>query len=136
MRTRISLRAVALGCLMATSTVTACAAAPARTCFRTSEMRNHTVADASTLYVGVGNKDVYRIGMAGNCLAGAQSSDPLVIRTPHSTGMVCRPLDLDVGIGRGGSSGLADGFISHCIVDSITKLAPAEAALLPKKLKP
>lgn len=130
MNTLLSAASVAVGLLLAANATAAPQAASP--CFRTSEMRNHTVADAKTLYVGVGAREVYRLRMSGNCLAGAHSSDPLVIATTGSTGLVCRPLDLDLGINRGGTNG----FTSHCIVDSITRLTPAETALLPKKLKP
>ena len=94
-------------------------------CFLTRDMRNHTVADDHTMYVDVGGRAVYRVTMSNNCLAAATSSDPMVLRDVASTGRVCHKLDFDVSV-RG----------NRCIVDSITKLTPAEVAALPKKLKP
>ena len=99
-------------------------------CFRMSEMQGHTIADASTLYVGIGgSRDVYRVAMSGNCLAGKTSSDPLITRGFGGSDLICKPIDLDLSVG-------GPGGVSHCIVSSITKLAPAELAALPKKLKP
>jgi hypothetical protein len=63
--------------------------------------------------------------MSNNCLAGATSSDPIILRDQAGMGRICHKLDFDVGV-RG----------TRCIVDSLTKLTPAEAAALPRKLKP
>ena len=99
-------------------------------CFRMSQMQGHTVADPSTLYVGVsGTRDVYRVAMSGSCLAGKTSSDPLITRNFGGSDLICKPIDLDLAVGGAGG-------VSHCIVSSITKLAPGELAALPKKLKP
>lgn len=103
--------------------------APGRQCFRVSQMDGHTVGDPKTLYVGVRNKDVYRVGMAGACLAGASMGDPLVIETAAGGDLVCRPIDLNLKVA--GTIGL-----SPCIVKSITKLTPPQIASLPPKLKP
>jgi hypothetical protein len=96
-----------------------------RTCFLTRDMRNHTVGGDHTLYFDVGGRSVWRAEMSNNCLAGAVSSDPIVLRDQAGMGRVCNKLDFDVGV-RG----------NRCIVDSLTKLTPAEAAALPRKLKP
>ncbi|CAN5514532.1 DUF6491 family protein [soil metagenome] len=103
--------------------------APGRQCFRVSQMDGHRVADPKTLYVGVRNKDVYRIDMHGACLAGANMGDPLVIETVGGSDLVCKPIDLDLKVA--GTIGL-----SPCIVKSITKLTPPQIASLPRKLKP
>lgn len=103
--------------------------APGRQCFRVSQMDGHTVGDSKTLYVGIRNKDVFRIDMRGACLAGANMGDPLVIETVGGNDMVCRPIDLDLKVA--GTIGL-----SPCIVGAITKLTPAQIASLPPKLKP
>lgn len=98
-------------------------------CFRTQEIRNHTVGGDRTLYLDVAGRDVYRVEMNGACLAGATSSDPLIMRQPPGSAIVCRPLDLDVAVSRGG-------FSSPCIVGSITRLTPGEVAALPPRLRP
>lgn len=103
--------------------------APGRQCFRVSQMDGHRVSDPKTLYVGVRNRDVYRIDMHGACLMGADFGDPLVIETTGGSDLVCRPMDLDLKVA--GTIGL-----SPCIVKSITKLTPPQIASLPRKLKP
>jgi hypothetical protein len=98
-------------------------------CFRSADIRNHTVADKNTLLIDVRGKDTYRITMNGACLAGALSSDPIITRQPPGSSIICKPIDMDIAISRGG-------FPSHCIVDSIVKMSPEEVATLPRKLKP
>jgi hypothetical protein len=105
------------------------ASAVAPACFYTKDIRNHTVGDDHTLYLNVANRRFYRVGMSGSCLAGATSSDPIVIQNPPGANDVCRPIDLDVGVTMGG-------FINHCIVRSITPMSPAEVAALPSRLRP
>lgn len=102
---------------------------PAGQCFRSSDIRNHTIADRNTLLIDVRGKETYRITMNGGCLAGAISSDPIITRQPPGSSIICKPIDMDIAISRGG-------FPSHCIVDSIVKMSPQEVAALPRKLKP
>lgn len=102
---------------------------PTGQCFRSSDIRNHTIADRDTLLLSVNGKETYRVTMKGGCLAGAISSDPIITRSPPGSQIICKPIDMDIAIGR-------NGFASHCIVDSIAKLTPEEVAALPKKLKP
>jgi hypothetical protein len=101
-------------------------------CFRYSEMRNHKKADDSTLYLRLTGGSIYRLDMAGNCLAGAMSSDPLVLTRRGGSDMICSPIDLDLKIG-GGSPG---SFPRPCIVDRISRLTPEQAAALPAKVRP
>jgi hypothetical protein len=105
------------------------APSPGRQCFRVSQMDGHRVADPKTLYIGVRNKEVFRIDMHGACLAGADMGDPLVVETVGGNDLVCRPIDLSLKVA--GTIGL-----SPCIVKSITKLTPPQIASLPPKLKP
>lgn len=99
-------------------------------CFRTSDIRNHTVGDERTLYVDVQGREVWRIEMSGACLAGALSSDPIIIRQPPGASLVCRPIDLDIAISRG------PGMSTPCIPQAIARLTPAEVAALPDRLRP
>jgi len=94
-------------------------------CFLTRDIRNHTVADDHTMYIDVNGRSVYRVNMASNCLAGSTSSDAYTLVDRAGMGRICHKLDFDVSV-RG----------NHCIVDSITKLTPAEAAALPKRVRP
>jgi hypothetical protein len=105
------------------------AAAVVPACFRTRDIRNHTVGDDHTMYLNVTDGRVFRVEMSGGCLAGATSSDPIIIQNPPGSNDVCRPIDLDIGVKLGSIP-------SHCIVSSITPLSPAEVAALPPKLRP
>jgi len=102
---------------------------PTGQCFRSSDIRNHTIADKNTLLIDVRGKETYRITMKGGCLAGAISSDPIITRQPPGSSIICKPIDMDVAISKGG-------FPSQCIVDSIVKMSPEEVAALPRKMKP
>jgi len=99
-------------------------------CFRTADIRAHTVGDDRTLFIDVQGRGVYRIAMRGACLAGAITSDPLVMEQPPGRALVCRPMDMDVRISKGGGTAVP------CIVDAITRLTPTEVAALPPKLRP
>jgi hypothetical protein len=96
-----------------------------QSCFWTRDLRNHTVGDDHTLYFNVGGRDVYRITTSDNCLSGMSSSDAIVLRDRTNSGQICNKLDLDLSA-RG----------SRCIVSDMTKLTPAEAAALPRRIKP
>lgn len=102
------------------------AALPDDQCLLTHEIGRHSVAAPNTLLVdGFGRSEgTYRITMANSCLRGAVSSDPIGLRQT-GRGKICKPKDVDLRA-RGG----------HCVIDSIVKLSPAEAAALPRKLKP
>src|SRR6266436_6224786 len=67
-------------------------------CVRTSDIRNHTVGDDHTLYFDVNGQSVYRAVMSNKCLAGAVSSDPIILRDLTGSGYICNRLDLDVGV--------------------------------------
>jgi hypothetical protein len=102
---------------------------PSGQCIRGHDIRNHTIADSRTLLIDYNGKATYRVTMSGACLAGAVSSDPIVTREPPGRSMICKPIDMDVSISKGG-------FTTPCIVDSIVKMTPAEVAALPRRLKP
>ena len=94
-------------------------------CFLTRDLRGHTVGvDGHTLYFDVKGVDTYRVTTSGNCLASAITTDPIVLRD-WGRGQICRPLDLGV-IVRG----------AHCNIASLTRLTPAQASALPKRLQP
>lgn len=102
---------------------------PSGQCFRSTDIRNHTIADRHTLLIDVNNRATYRLTMRGACLAGALSTDPIITRSPPGSTFICKPIDLDLSIS-------ASGINSPCLVDSIVKLTPDQVAALPKKLKP
>ena len=102
---------------------------PAGQCFRSHDIKNHTFADRNTLLIDAGDKFTYRVTMAGGCLSGAFPSDPIITRSPPGSAIICKPIDMDIGVSR-------NGFESRCIVESIVRMTPEEVAALPKKLKP
>ena len=133
MQRLIVLASAAILCAAAAPALAADPAKPAAgpQCVRVSQIQNHTKGDAKTLYLSVKPKrQVYRLGMSGSCLAGANSSDPLVLETVGGTDMVCRPLDLDlkVKVGAGG--------LTPCIIKDITRLTTEQVAALPPKVRP
>jgi len=105
------------------------AAAVVPACFRTRDIRNHTVGDARTMFLNVDGRIVYRVEMSNNCFSAATSSDPIIIQNPPGSSDVCRPIDLDVGVSMGG-------FTNRCLVSSIVPMTPEQVAALPPKLRP
>jgi hypothetical protein len=99
--------------------------AESSSCFWTRDLRNHTVGGDHILYFDVGGRSVYRVDTSDNCLSGATSSDPIVLIGRGNSGQICTKMDLNISV-RG----------ARCIVSDMTKLSPAEAAALPRKLKP
>jgi hypothetical protein len=94
-------------------------------CINVRTLGNHTTDGSHTLYFDDGRRSVYRATMHNNCFSGTTSSDPIVLRDRPSTGRICTPLDLDVTT-----------INARCIVDSLTRLTPEEAAALPRGLRP
>ena len=119
-----------LAALVLAAAALATPAAAADACFRTRDMNGHRKVDNHTIYVRVMIKDIYRITSSAACFAGSTNSDALIVKTVGSSGLVCTPIDLDLAVKTGPVG------TSHCIVDSITKLTPQEAAAIPKKLRP
>jgi hypothetical protein len=105
------------------------ASASAPACFRVRQLHNHTVADPHTMYLNYDNRAVYRVTMSDNCLAAATSSDPIIIKERTGSDQICKPIDLDVSVAVGGIP-------NRCIVSSIDRLSPEEAAALPRRLRP
>ncbi|WP_293676788.1 hypothetical protein [uncultured Phenylobacterium sp.] len=102
---------------------------PSGQCIRSDDIRNHTIADRSTMLLAVERNKTYRVTVDSACLGGATSSDPIITRQPPGSRIICKPIDLDLAVSKGG-------FPSQCIVRSIVLMTPAEVAALPRKLKP
>lgn len=101
---------------------------PRSPCFRLSDLGGHKIAAPDTLYYSVRRKEVYKFTFSGSCLAGVTNSDPLILEPLGASSQICKPLDLNLGVG---------GPVSRrCIIKSIERLTPEQAAALPKKLKP
>ena len=126
-----AIAAAALGGATAAAAQPAAQSTPtANPCFRMSEIQNHTKADNQTLYLAIRNRDVFRLDMTGNCLAGASTNDPLVMEPVSGNDLICRPLDLSLKVHVG------PGALSPCIIKQITRLTPDEIAALPPKVRP
>lgn len=98
-----------------------------RQCFVLRNMDSTRASDARTLYAKVG-RDIWRFDMAGACLS-TVSSDGLIVEPVGGRATVCGRLDLNI---KGRNGGIA----TPCIVRSLTKLTPEEAAAVPKGDRP
>lgn len=101
---------------------------PGPPCFRLNDLGGHKIAGPDTLYYSVRRKEVYKFTFSGNCLAGVTASDPLILEPLGASSQICKPLDLNLGV--------AGPISRRCIIKSIERLTPEQAAALPKKLKP
>ncbi|HLZ75093.1 hypothetical protein [Phenylobacterium sp.] len=115
---------------LAASTPALAAEKPAGKCFDVKDIKGHVIADDRTLYLNVGGQSVYRVGMSNNCLGGMAPSDPVTL-TGRGAPKICEASDLDVHAEVNGG-----GLSSRCVIDTLTKLTPAQASALPAKLKP
>ncbi len=105
------------------------ATAATRQCFRINEWNGWRAPDARTLYIRVGGRDIWKIGLAHECGMLRSPSTHLVTRVRGSD-EVCAPIDLDLSVQDSG------GFTEGCFIDSIRQLTPAEAAALDPKNRP
>jgi hypothetical protein len=117
--------AAALGLSITAQAAAAAQPASQDSCFLTHDLRGHTVGtDGHTLYFNVNGVDTYQVTTSDPCAAHATGSDPVILKD-RGLGKICHPLDLELTV-RG----------NHCIIEKLTKLTPAEASALPKRLQP
>jgi hypothetical protein len=102
----------------------ASASAAPHSCFLMRNLRNHIVADPTTVYLDVDGTDIYRVKTDKACLAGAISTEPMAIQS-FGSGQICTRQDLEIVV-RG----------NHCVIDSVSKMTPAEVAAIPPRLRP
>jgi hypothetical protein len=76
----------------------------------------------------VRRKEVYKFTFSGSCFAGVTNSDPLILEPLGASSQICKPMDLNIGVG--------GPIPRRCILKSIERLTPEQAEALPKKLKP
>jgi len=74
----------------------AAAAAP-RQCFRINDWNGWRAPDAKTLYIRVGGRDIWKIGLASECSMLKSPSSHLVTRVRGSD-QICAPIDLDLSV--------------------------------------
>jgi len=107
------------------------AAAPSgrENCFRLSQVSSTRPDGDRRIYVREGVNDYFRIDLASRCSALPYPGNHLVLTPTPGSDLICRPIDLDLKVSEGGA-------LEPCFIKSITRLTPAEAAAIPKKVRP
>jgi hypothetical protein len=100
-------------------------------CFFITQFEGWRAADDKTVYIRVGGRDIYRLGMAGSCPELTAPDAHLITKT-RGPDTICSAIDWDLSVSESGPRA----FPTPCIVGSMQKLSPSEAAELPKKLRP
>lgn len=103
-----------------------------RACFYSHDFQGWRAADDRTVYIRAGVSDVYQLGMASACPNLSLPAARLITRTRGGSGLICSPLDWELSVSQPGPGAIP----TPCIVGSMRKLSPAEAAALPPKLRP
>jgi hypothetical protein len=104
----------------------------ANQCFLMSQMQDWRAPDARTIYIRVNVRDYYRLDLSGECPELTAPDAHLITKTRGSD-WVCSAIDWDLRVGEGGPPG---GFVTPCIVQSMTKMTPAQVAAIPPKSRP
>lgn len=103
---------------------------PAATCFRSSEFQNWKAADAKTIYIRVGMHRYYRLDLAAPCYS-IRTPGAFLVTKIRGSNTICSAIDWDLHVATSWHD-----IPQACIVKKMTELTPAEAAALPKKIKP
>lgn len=106
------------------------AADPHPRCFSLTEMNGWKSPDGKAIIIRIGVDRYYRIDLARECST-LKSINPHLVLGNRQGGQVCSVLDLDVK-----ASESPGGVIEPCFPKSLTELSAAEAAALPKNVKP
>ncbi len=119
---------------LAASAVGAEARPPSRapSCFYPSDWSGGWKAtpDSKTIYLRVRAHDIYRLDLGSAC-PDLQAPDAHLILNAQGTDVFCTALDFDLGVAE-----VPPTIAASCIVRRVTELTPAEAAALPKSLRP
>jgi hypothetical protein len=106
-------------------------AAPARQCFRMSEMQGWRAApDARSFYMRVRTSDIYQVDLSSACPALRRPNVHLVTRPIND--LVCSAVEFDLQVADNGPGA----FPTPCIVSGFRRLSPDEAKALSKKMRP
>ncbi len=103
----------------------------ANQCFYVNQLEGWRAANDKTIYIRVGVRDIYSLDMASSCPDLTIPNAHLITKTRGSD-MFCSPVDWDLSVSEQGPGAIP----SPCIVRNMRKLSPAEAAALPKNLRP
>jgi len=106
-----------------------------RSCFSLHLLEGTRADGDKTIYARVGLNDIYRLDLAFRCTSLANQNG-LVLTPAGGRDNICGPLDLDVRARGPGNEGIGGGGSEPCVIKSITKLTPTEAAALPRKVRP
>ena len=101
-------------------------------CFFINQFQQWRDLDDKTIYIRVNLNDYYRLDMASSCPE-LTYPDPHLITKSVGPDTICTALDWDLRVADGAGPG---SFATPCIVKTMTKLTPAEAAAIPRKYKP
>jgi hypothetical protein len=85
--------------------------------------------DSKSIYIRVGVSDIYRLDLSAACPE-LQEPNAHLINDVRGPSQICSAVDLDLKVSDG------HGFSTGCIVSSITPLSRAQAAALPRNLRP
>jgi len=134
MSVRLILTAVLAVTAAAAASFTPARSAPStpRACFHTHDWNGwRATEDAKAIYLRVGVNQIYRLDLASAC-ANLRNPGAHLVISPRPTDQICNPVDLDLRVAPGPGAG----FATPCIVSAMTGLTAAEAAALPKILRP
>ena len=99
-------------------------------CFFSNQFENWKAADAKTIYIRVGLHRYFRLDLSGPCPS-LMWPGAFLITKIHGPDSICSAIDWDLHV----ATSWRD-IPEACIVKQMTELTPAEAAALPKKIKP
>lgn len=85
--------------------------------------------DSRAIYIRVGVSKIYRLDFANACTE-LQQPDAHLVTKVRGSGTYCTALDFDISVSQ------THGIPTPCIASKLTQLTPAEAAALPKELRP
>lgn len=103
---------------------------PAPQCFFSTDWNGwKATKDSKAIYIRVGVNQIYRLDLSTECPE-LQMPDAHLITHIRGSSSICSPLDLDLKVSD------MHGFATPCIVSKITPLSPAEAAALPRDVRP
>jgi hypothetical protein len=126
--------------LVALAAVTAAGAAAAqsphdhagrvdRPCFFINQWEGWKAPNDHTLYLGVNNRDVYEVGLAGSSPI-LQDPDAHIVSITRGPDTVCDPVDLQLSIDE------PYGIHEPLIAKSLVKLTPEQVKAIPPKYRP
>ncbi len=98
-------------------------------CFFTCDIQNYLAPDDHTLYLRVRNNAIYRIDLINACPEMPMNIGHIALQTVAGSGTICHAIDLDLKVSSNGTS-------TACLIKSLHRLTPEEAAALPKEDRP